>query len=307
MRAWIRDLVRPGPANGARAAARLALRHLLRLRSLMAPTYRPPKAEELAQIERDFDALGMPCGDLRIEPDDFRRFRQQIEFPGGYHGGQLDGVYDEKLLEHYVAWHLLGLDRPGATPYVDVAACASPWAKLLRAQEIEAYAIDLEVGDEFASLDYYFCEDATRSHFVDGSVGGASLQCAYEMFTGDHDVALLVELGRILRPGGRAVISPLYTHTHACHYQTPEYYGRFPGDPGAKAYVRRDCWGVPSSRKYDAMTLRRRVWDNALNAGLVPSLRVLRNKQELGEGIYMHFILVLDKQTDAGPTAPEAA
>ena len=306
MRARIRDWVQPGAVSRGRAIARYALRQLLLARSLTAPAYRPPDAEELVHIEHELAAAGMPCGDFRIEPDDFQTFKRLIRFPPEYHGGLVGGVYNEKLLEHFVAWNLLGLGQPGSSPYVDIAACASPWAKLLRSHGIEAYAIDLAIDAEFANLDYYRCEDATRSHFSGASMGGASLQCAYEMFTGDQDMALLTELGRILRPGGRAVISPLYTHTHACHYQTPEYFGRFPGDPGAKAYVRRDCWGVPSSRKYDAQTLRRRVWDNALRAGLMPSLKVLRNKQELGEGIYLHFILILDKPLSIGQEILEA-
>lgn len=289
------SLVQPGPVGPLRALARLAARRWLALRSRSVPAYRPPTPDELAAIEQALADQGMPCAEHRVEPAAFRDWCAQAGFPAGYHGGVAGGVFDEKLLEHYMAWQLLSLGSPAGAPYLDVAACASPWAKLLRERGIEAHAIDLAVAPELASLDFYHQADATRSPFADASIAAASLQCAFEMFTGDSDTRLVAELARILRPGGRAVVSPLYMHTHACHYQTPEFLGQATGDDGAKTYVRRDLWGVASSRKYSAATLKARVWEPALRAGLVPSLRVLRNGAELGEGIYLHFILVLDK------------
>ena len=120
------------------------------------------------------------------------------------------------------------------------------------------------------------------------------------MFAGDADVRLLAELARILRPDGRVVISPLYTHVEACYYQSPEHAGRPLGDAGAVGYVRRDAHDVPCSRKYSPQSLVQRVFEPAQRAGLRPSVLVLRNKRQLGAGVYLHFILVLDKPTGAG-------
>lgn len=166
---------------------------------------------------------------------------------------------------------------------------------LLRKAAIEAFSIDLAPTGPYADLPYYECQDATRTRFSDASIGSASLQCAFEMFIGDQDTGLIRELSRTLRAGGRAVIVPLYMHTHACYYQTPEYLGRVFGDSGATAYVRRDCWGIASSRKYSSATLIQRVWRPALDAGLVPSLRIVRNAREIYPLAYVYFILILDK------------
>ena len=113
------------------------------------------------------------------------------------------------------------------------------------------------------------------------------------MFAGDDDTYLVREAARILAPGGRVVILPLYMHTHYCAYSTPEYWARGHSDPAAVEYVRTDTWGVPSSRKYDAPALVRRVLGPANEAGLGYRLRALRNQAELGENIYCHFILEL--------------
>jgi SAM-dependent methyltransferase len=292
----VSEEVKMRPGNIAKKVLRYCSRLYHGFRTRRAPAYRNPTESELIEIERRIHDLNMPCHDFAVDSDEFMQFVQQAGFPSNYHGGIKGGVYFEKLLEHFVAWKLLKLDESTHTPYVDVAACSSPWARIQRKKGIESFAIDLSVPFEYSGLGYYRQEDATKTSFKDESIGGASLQCAYEMFVGYDDIKLLKELGRILKPGGRAVISPLYTHTHPCYYQTPEHYGKPYGDPGAQGYVRRDCWEVPSSRKYSPETLRTRVWDNAIKAGLMPSLYVLRNKGELPEGIYLHFILVLDKR-----------
>ena len=67
----------------------------------------------------------------------------------------------------------------------------------------------------------------------------------------------------------------------------------------ATTYVRRDLWGVPSSRKYSPETLRDRVWRPALAARLRPSLLALRDRTGLGDGIYLHFVLLLDRPAEA--------
>lgn len=272
--------------------------HLLRVRQ--APEYRSPTAEDLSRVETDLRGVGVDVLDYHASLEEFRHFASIIGFPPDYHGGVNGGAYEEKILEHYVAWELLDLRRNDKrVPYVDIAAAASPWAVLLRATGIEAFSIDLERNSRFASLDYYLQGDATAMPFTTGSVGSASLQCAFEMFQGDADTRLVVELARVLRAGGRAVISPLYMHTHACCYQSPEHYGRSGADEGAVVYVRRDANCIPSSRKYSAAALLSRVWQPAIAHGLRPTLYALRNGSAIGSGIYLHFILVLDKDGSA--------
>ncbi len=292
---WVALAASPGRKSPIARILRFVTRAYLRFRTRGAPTYAPTSDAELAEIEARLESLGIACEGLVVEPTEFQTFIQRFQFPDDYYGGLDSGIYEEKMLEHFLAWKLLELDVDRSGTYVDIAACASPWARRLREEGVAAYAIDLELAPSFSHLDYYRQEDATRSNFPECSVRGASLQCAFEMFTGDQDQALVVELSRILLPGGRAVVSPLYMHTHASYYQTPEHFGSPAGDRNAKAYVRRDAWGITASRKYSPETLLARVWNPAISHGLHPRLLILRNKRELGDAIYLHFILVLEK------------
>ncbi|MDY6993509.1 MAG: methyltransferase domain-containing protein [Pseudomonadota bacterium] len=263
-----------------------------------APQYSNPTHEELSAIENDLQEQGIVISDFRPSTSRFREFQNENWFPVNYHGGKASGVWDEKLLEHWIADQLLGLSGYGADDiYVDVAAGSSPWAKTLRARRnMAAYAIDMApVSGEFFDLSYYRMENATQSSFKDESVRGVSLQCAYEMFMQEDDTYLINELARILKPGGKAIILPLYMHTHYCAYATPEYFGKGYSDPKAKEYVRMDCSGIPSSRKYDAYNLKQRVIETILREGMKYRLLVLRNKAELGSNIYCHFILEIEK------------
>ena len=291
----VSKIIEKGPGGTAKAALERGKKLYHRIRTRNAPEYNNPTDVELETIEQRLREMSIPCQDFEIVLDEYFSFVEKMNFPPEYHGGIAGGVYSEKLVEHYVAWKLLNLGTTSGGKYVDVAACGSPWAMLLRKAGVESYAIDLAISDEYRNLEYYREEDATRTTFSGSSVQSVSLQCAYEMFQQNQDVELILEIERILQPGGRAVISPLYMHTHPCFYQTPEYFGKSLGDSGSTAYLRKNCWGIPASRKYSPETFRTRVWQNAVETGLRPSVYVLRNKTELGSGVYLHFVLVLDK------------
>jgi len=257
------------------------------------PEYKNPTENELSRIEQDLKATGIPVEDYIVTNTDFKRFVREYGFPNNYHRGPDSGVYYEKLLEHYVAFDLLDLEKNKDTDllYVDVAADNSPWVKILRHYGITALATDIKRPRQYGKHKFFLVQNATRTAFRDNSISSMSLQCAYEMFLGEDDRKFIREAARVLQPGGRIVISPLYLHTHPCCYSSPEYYGRGHVDPGAKGYIRKDAWRIPASRKYDAGTLKKRVLDLADSQGMKYRVRILRNKKEIHPEIYLHFIL----------------
>lgn len=88
-----------------------------------APRYKNPSQSELAEIEQHLSDLKVSLEDIQLEPGDFKRWRERNLFPENYHGGKSGNVYDEKLLEHWISYCLLGLDTYGPEDvFVDTAA-----------------------------------------------------------------------------------------------------------------------------------------------------------------------------------------
>ena len=263
-----------------------------------SPKFEDPTSSELLQIENDLTKISINIHDYDPPIDQFHKFKKDKWFSDEYAGGPTAEVWNEKLLEHWIASKLLGLENWSPNDiYVDIAACNSPWAKVLRERySISAHAIDLApVNKEYSELQYYRREDATKTKFADNSVRGASLQCAYEMFNGDNDLLLIDELARILIPGGKAIILPLYMHTHYCSYSSAEFFNKGYQDVDAKEYIRMDCADIPSSRKYDATRLKYRILDRIEKLGCNYRILALRNKEKIETGIYCHFILEIQK------------
>lgn len=263
-----------------------------------ANQYVGPTNNELDMIETEFRNQGIKILDYQPDAERFRDFASENWFPPEYHGGLHGGVWDEKLLEHWISSEKLGLT--GYKPddiYLDVAAASSPWAKSLRDRmNLNAFAIDLSpIGKNYENLEYYRIENAASTSFNDNSIKGLTLHCAYEMFQGDDDKKLIVEISRILQFGGKAIILPLYLHTHYCSYSTPEYFNRGFSDEDAVEYIEADFYGIPSSRKYDVQTLQKRVLSVIESCGLNYSISILRNKTAFGKNIYCHFILEIEK------------
>lgn len=285
---------RHGLRRSAEIASYLASNVYARWRTRGVEEFAPPTATEEEDIERHLVALGATVVDYTPDPANFVAFQAAEHFPYDYHGGRDSAVWTEKLVEHWIALERLDLAQYGDQDiYIDIAAGGSPWAKALRsAYAGQAYAIDLSLdGSDYKDLPYYRVENGTRTSFQDASVRGASLQCAFEMFMRDDDIGLIREFARILKPGGKAVILPLYMHTHYCAYASPRYFGRGYCDARAKEYVCRDWDTIPSARYYDIEAFKRRILETIESLGMQYKILVLRNKKSFGDNIYCHFIL----------------
>lgn len=272
-------------------------RNFYRFKNRNAVEYSNPNNTELNDIESELVKLGEKIEDLYINQNKFNNFVSEYKFPSDYHGGVNSGVWFEKLLEHFIAFELLGIEKFRKKDiYVDIAGSNSPWVKILREKnDIEAFCIDLEVSPFFSIFPYYKVEDATKSSLLSGSVKGASLQCAFEMFQRDNDINLITELKRILAYNGKVIIVPLYLHTHYCSYSSPEYFGKCHSDSESIEYIRNGIWGIPSSRKYSAIKLKERILSRITDLGMNYTIYVLRNGKNVSPEIYCHFILEIYK------------
>ena len=221
-------------------------------------------------------ASGVVVEDVRVEPDVFADWLDRHGFLRRYY--RLFGdVVIEKCLEHHIAGRELGLS-PGDI-YIDMASAGSPWTRLLRRRGIQAYRLDLIYRPGIRGVN--IGGDMTATGLPDGFVQGVSIQCAFELLSGDGDRQFIEETARILARGGRAVITPLYLDSTHFVLHSPEVAPPAGAEePGAVRVWRDDAARAPYSRHYSPEAFAARI-ATRLPAGLSGRVVFTPNLDEL--------------------------
>lgn len=214
-------------------------------------------------VRDELAGLGVRVEDSRIDAADFERWMDAwpeiADFYRPYGKFAL-----EKCLEHYLTTREAA-PQPGQT-LVDVAASGSPYAEALVRRGVNAYSLDLSYPPGIRG--WRIGADATQSGLPDAFADALTLHCAYECFMGDADTRLLAEAARILKPGGRLVVAPLYLEDSFFNVTSPRCdQSRVDIDPGAERVWRDDPWDEPFARHYSASAFVERVWSR-LPSGL---------------------------------------
>lgn len=197
---------------------------------------------------------GVPFEDMMVDKNDFVAFNRRFQLPA--FSLYARGCREKKMMEHYIAFRLLNL-KPGDR-YIDVASENSPFPQLAREQlGLETYSQDLSYAPGFRGN--RIGSSADRLPIDDNWVDGASLQCAFEHFQGDVDTNFIRELARVLKPGGRCVIVPLYMGQKALNIYDPILYADWKdsqADTGAEI-IAEIALGGHFERVYTPTTLKR--------------------------------------------------
>jgi SAM-dependent methyltransferase len=233
----------------------------------------------------------------RVDLDDYRRYLERARydrFPYYYFGGR-SSDFAEKALEHFMAARLLEIG-PEDT-YIDVASYDSPVPGIYRELfGCSAYRQDLIYppglrGDRIGG-------DAARMAVPDGFATKLALHNSFEHFEGDADSRFIEEAARVLRPGGRLCILPLFLHEVYAIQTNPALLPRSGRafEPDAVLYCDRGSRGR-HGRFYDVPHLVTRIADH-LN-GLQLRVIVVENEREVDESCYLKFAALLQKPTAA--------
>lgn len=178
---------------------------------------RPPRMEgplvitddQFRAIETQLAAAGVALRSFTIDVEDCRRWLDAARydrFPAYLAGGRAP-TWHEKSLEHYLAAKFLELGNQDV--YIDVGNYESPAAQIYRnLYNCRTYRQDIAFpegvrGDTIGG-------DAGKLPLPDGFASKMALHCAFEHFEGDSDSRFIREAARVLRPGGRVCIVPLY-------------------------------------------------------------------------------------------------
>jgi hypothetical protein len=252
------------------------------------------------QMERTWDALtsldGIEARQLALDVDGFRSYLAQADYAkyGPYYDGGISGDArhkTNKLLQHYLSLKLLEIQPDDI--YIDVASNTSPMKEIVRRiYGAQSYAMDLQYEPGIHG-DRIGC-DAGHTGLPPGFASKMTLHCSFEHFSQGSDVRFVQECSRILRPGGRVCILPLYVIDRYSIRQDPtlEKDLRISDLEGAKRVFVRD-YNVEYGRFYDPSSFKRRIID--ARGDLQCSVYRFTNLDALRDGCYCHFALLLRK------------
>lgn len=256
-------------------------------------------ASALEQVRNLLVSYGVPVEpfDLRPWATAFRLYRNLPEYEGPYktYGGAMEYCLLEKALEHYISI-LLAEPRPGMTA-VDIGSCKSVVPAILRRtfsirclEQDLAYPPGLH-GDQVGS-------SADEIPLPDASVDFMTLHCTYEHFEGAADTGFVRESARLLRPGGRTVILPLYLNRNHCNVTgetDPTIISQIGWDGEASYRCAIPEWQNRFGRHYSATAFLRRVYEPAAGLGLKVRLLQVQNWELIHPKLWLRWVLVLER------------
>jgi SAM-dependent methyltransferase len=239
---------------------------------------------EAPELDRRLKSLfGERFRPARIDASRFAKFRSRYSDPRA-------GADAEKLLEYYVSYTWLGLEPSDV--FMDVAAQDCPFAFFVRDT----------IGCQVYRQDLYYLRpgvygedvggDATALPFPAGSLSKLALHNSFEHFEGDADTRFLHEAARVLRPGGKVCIVPLFVESE---YRVDTESGWI-DDKG-----RKQLWGIGArfARTYDPERLDERLLKHC--EPFTVSVFVVENARELDPRCYLRYFMLLEKKGTMGP------
>lgn len=246
----------------------------------------PPKHDE---IKNSLLENGIKVIDYKINVSEFHKWREKYSFPESYRN-TFKGIENEKLLEHYLSWKLLGLTDGDV--FVDVAAHESPWYKIVQEiDHVNSYCLDLQYPKGIK--DNKIGCNAADIPVPDGFFTKIALHCAFETFENDSDIEFIKEASRVLKDRGKLIILPLYMTNF--HYISSSPFADRKGIKygNAKLVYRDDGSMVRFARHYSADAFINRVYKYLNNLDL--KIYFIKNEKEIDENCYIKFIAMFEK------------
>lgn len=251
-----------------------------------------PNEETRRDVITALAERGVPVEPFRIDLAAYRCFFERARygrFRFYYAGGRDAGIH-EKALEHFLAAELMGLRADDV--YIDIASYHSPAARIYRElYGCTSYVQDLQYpqglrGDRIGG-------SAAAMAVTDGFASAMALHNAFEHFEGEHDTGFVREAARVLRPGGRLCIVPLFMFTRYAIQTDPVELPRegIAFDEHAVLYAARG-WRNRHGRWYDAANLVSRLLAHA--APLRARVMNLVNARDVHPDCYAQFALLLE-------------
>lgn len=214
---------------------------------------------EPTKVVEELRNNGLIVEERSIPVSDFRTWLNNVDYPSDYRSLYKD-TFMKKALEHYLSLILMKTDNDSVI--IDVASAGSPFCDItVKDYGCTLYSNDIifPVGSREISENIIEVGGNAAAMPLDSGIAtGMVLHCALEMFEGDNDISLVKEASRLLKPGGRMVIIPIYIHEMYHILSDPFKSPRGANfDPRAQIVYRSPF--VRHARFYDSEALLRRL------------------------------------------------
>ncbi len=219
------------------------------------------------------DLLGKKIEPVEIDLEDFARFKTLYVDERGM-------IDDAKRAEYYVTYHWLDLG-PEDT-FIDVAAQDCPFAFFVRDH----------FGSQVFRQDLFYLKrgvngtdiggNAARIPLPSGSVSRMALHNSLEHFEGRSDIKFFLEAQRLLGPGGKLLIVPLFIS---------EEYSTVRNDGWVDEHGVKHLWGKGArfARWYDLAHFEKRILSQAKK--LEPHVFFVVNAGDVHPHVYPYFAI----------------
>jgi SAM-dependent methyltransferase len=266
---------------------------------------REPKTIGLVQVDdettravvRQLATHGIAVRNYDVDVSAFRKYLGKADYASRwpYYDGGRARKFVEKALEHYLAAQFLDLSANDV--YIDIANDRSPVPEIYRKLTgCTAYRQDLAFhpgihGNRIGG-------NAANLPLPPGFATKLALHCSFEHFEGEDDFGFIREASRILRPGGRLCIVPLYFDRSYAIQTNPVLMrkGGIAFDSDARLYCSRG-WRNRHNRYYDVDHFVDRIVRNLGDLAL--TIHVVRNALDVDRACYVRFVGVCEKPLDA--------
>lgn len=243
--------------------------------------------------------LGLPVECISLDLEDVHEFWRDLSERSERLKGLVEAEsFWQKIPQYYFTWKTLEptLTKPESV-YIDIAGTANSayheMLRLLATKTSNIYIQDLKfprgVSDKFIG------GSAADLPLLDDSVDAMTLHCSIEHFEGDADTGFVKEAGRVLRPGGKVCIVPLYMGEYPFILCDPSWGRNITADKDTVVHF-SPRWGERHGRFYSGKTLMERIIKPAQESGLVARIIHFTNVLDLNPAAYTHFGLILGKR-----------
>ena len=241
----------------------------------------------ISNILDDLKMLNIPVVECTLNSTEYLDYINKAQYKVKYPKYYANNFY-EKTLEHFICYKLMSLQK--SDDFIDIASEHSPVVEIFNDfWGCNSYSQDIMYksgihGNKIGS-------DASKIPVPDNLFNGAIATCSIEHFENDSDIKFMAEMERILSPGGKIVIVPLYLYSKDACQTDPTYSvpGNVKFDDGVEVHCAK-YWGNRHARFYSAKSLFKRLIEPNKNMNF--KVFILKNPEEIDKSVYCQFVLL---------------